>query len=140
MFVWFFLFFVFFWFKTLSASTIAGGQKWLPAMSLLCPSRCVQGWANRGPANTRGKSCGSGGHHSALSDGDHRSWHCPRHMDPDGDATSRNPTTGVRACIYVWGGEGRGICQYQRGTGWEERGEFSFWFLVNVKEREGSHG
>lgn len=63
----------------------------------------------------------------------------PRHMDPDGDATLRNPTTGVRACIRVWGG-GRGICQYQRGTGWEERGEFSFWFLVNVKEREGSHG
>lgn len=43
----------------------------------------------------------------------------------------------VRVCM--WGG-GRGIRQYQRGTGWEKQGEFSFWFLVNVKEREGSHG
>lgn len=46
----------------------------------------------------------------------------------------------VRVCMWGGGG-GRGICQYWRGTGWEERGEFSFWFLVkNVKEREGSHG
>lgn len=44
------------------------------------------------------------------------------------------------ACVCA-SGQGRvGICQCQRGTGWAERGELSFWFLVNVKEREGSHG
>lgn len=52
------------------------------------------------------RSHGSVGHHSALLDGDHRSWHCPRHMDPDGDAIWRNPPLGcVRVCVGA--GEGR---------------------------------
>lgn len=97
----------------------------------------------QGPAKTRGRSHRSSGYHSALSDGDHRSWHCPRHTDPDGDAISRNPTTGVSACLHV-SGRGRGICQYQRGTGeWggsEVSSLFGFWSMSNnVKDSTDRH-
>ena len=48
----------------------------------------------------------------------------------------------VRACVRVgWRGEGEASARIRGAQGGEERGEFSFWFLVkNVKEREGSHG
>lgn len=72
--------------------------------------------------------------------GDHRSWHCPRHADPDGDAISRNPTTGVSACLHV-SGRGRGICQYQRGMGGSEVSSlFGFWSMSkNVKDSTDRH-
>lgn len=133
----------FFWFKTLLASTIAGGQGGSQQCLSSVDEDASRAGQTQGPAKTRGRSRGSGGHHSALLDGDHRSWHCPRHTDPDGDAILRNPTTGVRGCVCACvGGEEEASASVGgvRGGKSEVSSLFGFWSMSkNVKDPTDRH-
>lgn len=63
-------------------------------------------------------------------------------MDPDGDATLRNPTTGVRACIHVWGvgGEASASIRGAQGGKSEVSSLFGFWSMSkNVKDPTDRH-
>lgn len=133
---------VFFWFKTLLASTIAGGQSGSQRRLSSVRREVSRAGQTQGPAKTRGRSHGCGGHHSALSDGDHRSWHCPRHLDPDGEAISRNPPLGcVRVCMCV-GGEEEASASIRGAQGGksEVSSLFGFWSMSkNVKDPTDRH-
>lgn len=110
-------------------------------VSPLSVERCP-GLGKHKVAKTRGRSHGCGGHHSALLDGDHRSWHCHRHLDPDGEAISRNPPLGcVRVCMCM-GGEEEASASIRGAQGGksEVSSLFGFWSMSkNVKDPTDRH-
>lgn len=51
--------------------------------------------------------------------GNHRTWQCHHHVDPDGDAIRRSPQLGY-VCVCIGEGKGEVSASVRKGIGWAE--------------------